>query len=649
MKVEFRLSLYLLVILLGTDPDVLQAQFQPAPVEVSTQKAVYQGKIYLIHTVKAGQTLHSICKAYGVTEKEVRLSNPEVDLTPLAIGTALRIPYRQETPVSAINTQESGEEDFIFHTVRAGETAYFLHKKYGVPLEAIYRYNPGTEQGLQIGQVVRIPRSQFLQVQSEQTDAHQPEIQHYLVKPGDTLYRIAQIYGVSVADLINANEALRWGLKAGETIRIPEPGTLYLPVAQFPDSVMLVTRISAMSESQCDSLYANKKQHPPVKIAVLLPFFVEENFLWDTLISKIDSLSPRQLDIKDKAMQGRGAMEFYEGLLLAVDSLRKSQIDMSLFVYDTKGDTVRTKQILKELTIVEPDLIVGPFFSKNVELVSKYSFERKIPLASPLAKADSSVGANPYFFQVVPGEQAEMVQYARYLSQFHKKNLILVYKNDLKNKGDVDLFKKVLVNHIRLKPDFDSLLFTEVHINDSLTQKLSRALSDSSENYVIVYSSYEPDVINTITQLHFALREKSIRVFGMPAWQVFPNVRMDHYHDLEATLYSPFFINYYSDPVKRFLAVSRSELGYEPYKTSSRGNGINFTFLGYDVAFQFIRATYQYGDNLCDCISHFQPELLLSEYFFTRESSEGGFENQTISIVNYTRNYEILREGYVNE
>ena len=38
---------------------------QEIKIEKSTEKIVYQGKSYYLHTVKAKETLFSICKAYG--------------------------------------------------------------------------------------------------------------------------------------------------------------------------------------------------------------------------------------------------------------------------------------------------------------------------------------------------------------------------------------------------------------------------------------------------------------------------------------------------------------------------------------------------------------------------------------------------------
>ncbi len=44
--------------------------------QVSTVKRVVNGKEYVVHTIQKGQTVYSISKLYGVTDKEIFAANP---------------------------------------------------------------------------------------------------------------------------------------------------------------------------------------------------------------------------------------------------------------------------------------------------------------------------------------------------------------------------------------------------------------------------------------------------------------------------------------------------------------------------------------------------------------------------------------------
>ena len=63
---------------------------QEIKIEKSTEKIVYQGKSYYLHTVKAKETLFSICKAYGASVDEVKALNDNKDNT-LSIVDVFRI------------------------------------------------------------------------------------------------------------------------------------------------------------------------------------------------------------------------------------------------------------------------------------------------------------------------------------------------------------------------------------------------------------------------------------------------------------------------------------------------------------------------------------------------------------------------------
>jgi LysM repeat protein len=626
----------------------LNAQFKPTPVEKSNQKIIYMGRMFYVHMVKEGQTLFSICKVYQVSEEDVRKANSHANLDPLTVGLTIRIPVSEEE-ASNVQTQQSPEikasDDFIYHTVLPKETAYFLHSKYNVPLDAIYYYNPGTENGLQIGQVVRIPRQGMVAKVNTEIQVQQENVIRYEVKPGDTLYRIALNYGVTVSAIINANQELRWGLKAGQIILIPtEEASLYLVSKRMQDSILLVTALQGYSSWQCDSIRMQKRMRPPTKVALLLPFFAREGLRPDTALIQVDSITGEVMKNRPKPLRGRGAAEFYEGFLLAVDSLKNTGHNISLFVYDTEGDTNRMNIIFGDLDIVEPDLIIGPFYAANVRKASKYAFEHKIPFIPPLMKGDTLIKNNPYLFQVYPSVETELIQQVKYLSRIPQSNMLFLYKPSLKNEQNIRKFRQLLLNYLTLQTGSDTLPFTNLVINDSLDLKLSHVLKKDTLNYAIVYSSYEPDVINALSRLHFYLRDYPIKVFGQPSWQIFANVKIDHFHDLDATIYSPFFIDYTSPHVKDFVRKCRQKLNYEPYRTTSAGNGLNYTYLGYDLGLYFITTSFYYGKDLCNCISNYTPSLLLTNYYFIRNSATGCFENNYINFIRYTRDFEVVGE-----
>ena len=65
---------------------------QGTAVTKSNDIVVIRGKSYYLHTVQPGQTLYSICKAYGANIDEVKSLNDKKD-NALSLYEVLKVPY----------------------------------------------------------------------------------------------------------------------------------------------------------------------------------------------------------------------------------------------------------------------------------------------------------------------------------------------------------------------------------------------------------------------------------------------------------------------------------------------------------------------------------------------------------------------------
>ena len=81
------------------------------PVEKSPVIVFINGKKYYVHTVKSGDTLYSIAKAYEVGENDIRECNPNV-------GDGLRIDQTVKIPVPASAIIKANAEKKSFHCFR---------------------------------------------------------------------------------------------------------------------------------------------------------------------------------------------------------------------------------------------------------------------------------------------------------------------------------------------------------------------------------------------------------------------------------------------------------------------------------------------------------------------------------------------------
>lgn len=99
------------------------------------------------------------------------------------------------------------------YTVRSGDSLWSIANKYGITVDALKSANGLTNNLLSVGQVLTIPGG-----------VNQPETgdyQVYTVVSGDTLYSIANRYNTTVDQLISYNNLSTTSLTVGQQILIP--------------------------------------------------------------------------------------------------------------------------------------------------------------------------------------------------------------------------------------------------------------------------------------------------------------------------------------------------------------------------------------------------------------------------------------------
>ncbi|MCL6588920.1 MAG: LysM peptidoglycan-binding domain-containing protein [Firmicutes bacterium] len=138
--------------------------------------------------------------------------------------------------------------------VQPGDSLYSIAARYGTTVSAIQ-----TANGLRSGVIYP---GQALNITSAPVNA--PNSSYYTVQPGDTLFLIAQRYGVTVSELKRINNLYSDYLVAGRTLAIPASNpssnaTMYQ--VQYGDTLYLIakrygTTVTALKEA--NGIYGNE-------------------------------------------------------------------------------------------------------------------------------------------------------------------------------------------------------------------------------------------------------------------------------------------------------------------------------------------------------------------------------------------------------
>jgi LysM repeat protein/ABC-type branched-subunit amino acid transport system substrate-binding protein len=607
--------------------------------KISTDKVKIDGKYYFIHIVRRGETLYSISKLYNVSQMEIAMENPDIHLG-LQVDQALKVPLNQAT-ISANDLTR--DDDYIYHIVRKGETLFGLSKKYDTSMEKIISINPEVETGIKLSQVILIPKRKA-EITTETAVEKTERYIYHEVQPREGFYSITKKYGVTEQTIRQLNaDLVKEGLKLGTILRIPTnlSDTLpqSLPITEKPIEIKGDSLQVQSVYSICDTTNLRKRKSV-YNIALLLPLYTKEfeNPETDSLGYKIPQSKNEAKKVPQRSVN---FLDFYQGALIAIDSLKNAGMSVNLWVYDTEKNATKTKALLAEQGLSKADLIIGPIYPESLKPVAEFAKERHIPIVSPLSSNSFLLNQNPYIFQVNPSFTTQLTEFTKKMELCGDQNIVLIHEADSTSSSMVENLKTLIKDQILKCAKADQLHFKEVTYAPGspapeIQERISQSLAYEKENIIIVPSNNEAFVTDLLGTLHTLATyyKYPISLYGFPRWQRFRNVELDYYYKLQLHLFTPFYVDYSLTKSKDFVSEYRSRFRVEPTQ---------FAFHGYDVFMYFLSALNQYGPDFRNCIQNLDIDLLQTEFDFKQSGSSEGFENRSINLIRYNKQFEINR------
>ncbi|GEP96554.1 LysM peptidoglycan-binding domain-containing protein [Chitinophaga cymbidii] len=106
--------------------------------------------LYLVHTVKKGETWYSLGRAYGLSPKDIAARNNMQMENGLSLGKQITIPLNKGNFVQSKDAAASSGVRPVYHHVGDKETLYRISLRYGkVPLDNVREWNKFTGDGVQ--------------------------------------------------------------------------------------------------------------------------------------------------------------------------------------------------------------------------------------------------------------------------------------------------------------------------------------------------------------------------------------------------------------------------------------------------------------------------------------------------------------------
>jgi LysM repeat protein/ABC-type branched-subunit amino acid transport system substrate-binding protein len=354
------------------------------------------------HKTKKKETLYGLAKRYNITEAELKKHNTFLYANNLRKGDKLRIPvFKIEREAIATGPKT--------YTVKPKEGKWRIAYKFGITVAELEALNPDMGAVLQEGQLINVP-----DMGGETPKAIDEQYSYYKVLPKEGFYRLKLKLNVEQETLETLNPELKAsGLKAGMVLKIP-----FRAAVSGTDNVLERKDLTGLISDY-------KTKH----IALMLPFRLNK-VEFDSVQDTKESIS------KDPYLDV--SLDFYTGVLTAIDSLKQLGVSVTLDVYDTKHEPTAVSKLLTETDFENVDAVVGPLTTKNFNLVSKALKKYNVPVVSP-------IGTNLKMYDNVFQSRPSDTLLRRKIINFVKNDTLpkhIVIVSDSKNKVIAEALKK---------------------------------------------------------------------------------------------------------------------------------------------------------------------------------------------------------------
>lgn len=572
-----------------------------------------------MHTVTQGQGLYSISRMYGVTEDDIIKLNPGSEKV-IRTGQELRIPNRKQPA--------SGK----FHTVQKGETLYRLSVENRISVKELCDANPGlSAENFKIGQVITIPAPSDedplastienagesapqeirTDIRTIQSDTATFKTTH-VVKRRETIFRICRNYGITQEEFLKANPEYKYNkLKQGVVVKIP----------------------FSQKETAQRKQRINEAQNRMQSIPDSTLFFMNETQLEEVTDGVITAalILPFSLDDSASTMQ-KQMIEFYQGMLLALDKLKDEDVSVNLKVFDSQADGTSLQPLIESGKLDDADIIFGPRWTNQITEVARWSTAHQVPLVLPMNAGADDVFNNPYVFQLnTPQSYFNQEIYNHFLEQFPNPNVIIMDADEFRRNEFIDGLKTVMADH--------NIPYSTLDI-DTAYQELMDTLAPDKQNIMIINSSSSGPLNTLLPVLQLITRTKAPEIethlFGYPEYQIYAQDHLDELYEVDTWFYSWFYTNNMLKESVDFNALFRRSFSRQMLVSYP-----SFASYGYDTGYYFLKGIATYGKDFENHLNEIKTDPVQMGFKFERVNNWGGFINRKVFFVHFSNEYKV--------
>lgn len=403
------------------------------------------------------------------------------------------------------------------------------------------------------------------------------------VNKGETLFSISKQYNITEQELLLANPDIKkkGKLKKGAYLVIPQ---------------------NSITESQAVPEIEQKEPITNIKIGVILPF-------------------------EEKTERAKKMIEFYQGFLMAADSVKKEGISLEIYSYSSGTTEAELMNVLMNPEMVTLNILFGPVDEQQLPATINFCKQNNIKLVLPFTNGQSLI-ENPHVYIASPNYTIGTAEAATLISRaYANKNFIILKTNNENNKGR--LFTQTLTE--MLGKQGNSVRVLNIDGDDFSYEAAMNQFKDNvivPDNPGIKPLNILISKLDTFKQNH---PNYNISLLGYPEWQTFTNTLLNSFFNLDTYIYSSYYYNALAPNTKVFeQAFTRN------FNKAMAINYPRYAMMGFDLAYFFMHDIW---DNESFIANQHVPYQ--NTYRFVQEADNSGYYNRFIQLIHFTKTKQI--------
>lgn len=419
--------------------------------------------------------------------------------------------------------------------------------------------------------------------------------EQHKVKKKETVFGISRAYGLTIEELINANPEMKqqgYELKIGTVLNIP-----------YPKSVIEkqeAERAAKAKKAAEEAAKADDVRNREIRLGVMLP-------------------------LHDINGDGRRMMEYYRGVLMACDSLKKQGVSIDVHAWNTAEDD-NIYKVLEDPAAAKCDLIIGPLYSKQMDALSDFVAKHDIRLVIPFSINAPQLTTNRNIFQVYQSQnEVSEATISHYLERFKDCHTVVIDCNDSTSKKGVFTFA------LRRQMESRGMECVVTNLKSS-EEYFSNAFSRTKPNVVVLNTGRSQELgvaFSKINGLKANNPELDITMFGYSDWLLYTHRYLENYYKYNTYIPSVFYYNPLSPATQQFQQKYRQNFSSDMQNLLPR-----FAITGFDHAYFFLKGLHKYGKTFNGAEGMFGYPFIQTPLKFERYGN-GGLRNKTLLFIHY--------------